>query len=93
MLHDWNTTKQQLEILEEKIQKYKTIIAKEMNKRDIDEIHEGDYIVKRRRNTKTYISKENVPEELWKRYSTKSSFDAFYLSKEKNKITGSKKNK
>jgi hypothetical protein len=83
ILQDWYESKKQLDALEKKIQKYKTSIAKEMNNRDVDQITESGFIVKRRRNTRSYITKGNVPEEIWNRYSSKSSFDAFFLSKKK----------
>jgi len=83
ILQDWYESKKQLDALEKKIQKYKTTIAKEMNNRDVDQITESGFIVKRRRNTRSYITKGNVPEEIWNRYSSKSSFDAFFLSKKK----------
>lgn len=36
-----------------------------MNKRDVDELSEGNYKVKRRRNTRSFTIKENVPETIF----------------------------
>lgn len=79
ILHKWYEAKQELNKLEEKINKYKVQITKEMNARDTDTISANGYKVSRRRNTRTYVSKESLPPELWKQYSTRSSFDAFFL--------------
>lgn len=80
-LRKWDDARKKIEILEDKLKKYKSAVAKEMNKREVDRLTSGGYIVTRRRNTKTYLSKENVPAEIWKEYSTRSSYDAFFLTK------------
>jgi len=81
-LQKWDEARKKMEILEEKLKKYKSLIAKEMNKRDIDRLSSGGFTVTRRRNTRTYLSKESVPAEIWKEYSTRSSYDAFFLAKQ-----------
>jgi len=78
-LHKWYEAKKKLENIEEKINKYKIKITKEMNRRDVDTLKEGKYSVSRRRNTRTSLSKENVPEAIWKEYSTRISYDSFHL--------------
>lgn len=81
ILQKWDETRKKIEILEEKIKKYKSVIAKEMNKKDVDRLSAGGLIVTRRRNTRTYLSKDSVPAEIWKEYSTRTSYDAFFISK------------
>lgn len=81
ILKKWDSSKEKLVILEKKIEKYKGIISKEMNKKNTDRLSTGNYNVQRRRNTRSFLSKENVPADIWKEYSTKSSYDSFYLSK------------
>ena len=83
ILVDWNDAKNKLEKLEERIKKYKNEICKEMNRRDTDKITEGKFCVTRRRNTRTYITKENLPEDIWKRYSSRCSYDALFLTENK----------
>ena len=80
-LQKWDETRKKMEILDEKIKKYKNIVAKEMNKKDVDRLSAGGFTVTRRRNTRTYLSKDSVPADIWKEYSTRSSYDAFFLSK------------
>ena len=84
-LSKWYESKKKLEILEEKIKKYKLILTKEINTKQTDKISTGDYTVTRRRNTRTYITKENLPEEIWKKYSTRCSYDALFLTKKSEK--------
>jgi len=80
-LQKWHEVKGKMDSLEEKLKKYKLTITKEMNSKNVDKISAGDFSVTRRRNTRTYITKENVPADLWKEYSTRCSYDAFFLVK------------
>ena len=79
-LRKWDDAKKKMEILDEKIKRYKNSIAKEMNKQNIDRLSEDGFTVTRRRNTRTYLTKDNVPSDIWKEYSTKCSFDSFFIS-------------
>ncbi len=83
ILSKWNDAKKKLETLTHRINKYKLRITKEMNSKDTDKISTSNYTVTRRRNTRTYVTRENVPEDIWKKYSTRCSFDALFLSKNK----------
>ena len=80
VLEKWHRDKEKIQILEEKLKKYKSIIGKEMNKRNVEKLSEGNFVVSRRKNTRTYLTKDNVPLEIWNRYATKCSFDAYFLS-------------
>lgn len=79
ILEKWHETKEKLNILEERLSKYKAQVAKEMNKRSVDKLSAGNFTVSRKRSTRTYLSKESVPESIWKEYATKCSFDVFTL--------------
>ncbi len=85
ILKDWNYAKKRLDEIEEEISKYKKLIAKEMNAREVNKLSEAGYSVSRRRITKSYLTKDSVPSDIWNRYSTKCSFDAFFLAAEKEK--------
>ena len=85
ILSKWNDAKNKLEDLEDSIKQYKLLISKEMNRRDTDKITCGKFSVTRRRNTRTYITKENLPEDIWNKYSSRCSYDALFLSEKKTK--------
>ena len=80
-LRKWDDSRKKMEILEEKQKKYKSIVSKERNRKDVDRLTAGGFTVTRRRNTRTSLSKDNVPTEIWKEYSTRISYDAFFLTK------------
>ena len=84
ILSKWDDAKKKLENLEEEIANCKLKVTKEMNNQDTDKISTENYTVIRRRNTRASVSKENLPEDIWKKYSTRCSYDAFYISKNKS---------
>jgi hypothetical protein len=79
ILEKWHEAKRKIDILESKLKKYKSDIGKEMNRKGVDKISSSKYTVSRRRATRTTLSKESVPEEIWKQYSTRSNYDVFSL--------------
>lgn len=83
ILEKWFEAKEKVGKLESRIEKYKAEIGKLMNAKDVDKISGQKYSVVRRRNTKTYVSKESLPPEIWKEYATKTSYDSFTLSLKK----------
>lgn len=83
ILIKWDEARAKLELLEEKLKKYKTMVSKEMDRKEVDKISIGAYTVTRRRNVRSTITKDNVPDHIWKEFATKSSYDAFFLVKSK----------
>ena len=81
ILEKWHDAKKKIEDYEDKINKYKSQIMKEMNRLGKDKISTDEFTVSRRRNVKRYLSKDTVPQEIWKQYSTECSYDAFFLTK------------
>lgn len=84
ILSKWDDAKKKLENIEQEISTYKLKVTKEMNSKDTDKISTDNYTVIRRRNTRAYVTKDNLPEDIWKKYSTRCSYDAFYISRNKS---------
>lgn len=78
-LHKWYQAKKKLKMLEDKIEKYKLEIMKEMNKKGVDKLSGDGYDITRRRNARTYVSKDSLPANLWNEYSTRTHYDSYYL--------------
>lgn len=81
ILDKWYESKEKLSRLEKKIEKYKKSIIKEMDKQKVNTLSTSKYKITRRKNTRTYLSKDSVPENIWKEYSTRSNYDSFFLTK------------
>ena len=83
ILEKWDTAREKMGILEEKIKKYKEEVEQEMNRRGATKLSIGKYTVTKRKSTRGYLSKETVPSDIWQKYSTRCSYDAFFLTKGK----------
>jgi hypothetical protein len=79
LLEKWSKDKVKLAKLEERIEKYKKLAGKIMDERDKDNLSSSDYLLKRRTQTRSTISKSDVPIDVWKNYSRQVSFQAYYL--------------
>lgn len=81
ILSKWYKYKQQQEELERKIKICREKVIKEMEHLHTDTISKNGYTVTKRRNTRTTISKESLPKDLWNQYSTRLTYDSYHLSK------------
>lgn len=81
ILDKWYKSKEKLSKLEKKIEKYKKKISFIMDKQKVNTLSTGKYKITRRKNTRTYLSKESVSENIWREYSTRSNYDSFFLNK------------
>jgi len=78
-LQKWNETKQQISLLEQQLDKYKSIANKLMKEKNTMEIKTPTHTLKKRTQIKEYISKNDIPIQLWHQYKNKTSFDVFTL--------------
>ncbi len=83
LLMKWHNIKQEINELEKKEEKFKRILSDIMLDRDTDVLKSGEWKVTKRSQNIPRLLKKDVPTDIWKRYSTVSSFDALYLSKNK----------
>lgn len=81
LLHRWSETKSKLKELETKCEKYKKLADKMMRKNNSNALTGSKYTVSKREITKTTISKQSVPPNIWEKYHTRVSYPAFYLQK------------
>ena len=68
---------------EKKLNKYKKKIQKLMEKDCINKINSSKYIVSRKKIQSTRLSKQNVPTEIWDRYSTITEYNTFNIKEVK----------
>lgn len=80
LLEKWASDKEKLAKLEKRIEKYKKIASELMDEEDTDILSGSDYFLKKRKQTRSTITKNDVPSEIWNQYSRKFSFYAYYLS-------------
>jgi len=83
LFNKWNEIKQEIKNLEKKEEKIKRIFQDIMLDRNVNVLQTSEWKVTKRSQNIPRLLKKDVPTDIWKRYSTVSSFDALYLSKNK----------
>lgn len=79
VLKKWKDSKDRVKMLEAKIDKCKRTIGKLMDRKGVNEISGYQYSVSRRSNTRTQLSKSNIPVDIWNKYSTRCTYDSYHL--------------
>ncbi len=85
LLNRWYDIKQEISELESKLSKCKSIIEKYMNDKDTDSVSNNTITATRREMSRTSISKKDLPESIWNKYSKESHFVTFTLRKKGKK--------
>ena len=92
LLDNWYKAKQEISILEKKCEKYKKAAEKLMSQTQKNTLKSTSYSLKKIDISKNTISKNDVPDEIWYRYSKRTSYNSFYLNtNDKNKKSPRKK--
>ena len=81
LLERWSQDKAEITEIEKRIDKYKKIAERIMNSQDTNTISSGPYTLKRSNMSRSTLTKQDVPESVWKQYSRTCSYPAYYLSK------------
>jgi hypothetical protein len=80
LLSNWYKTKQEITLLEQKCEKYKKVAEKIMCQKEKDVLKSDSYSLKKIDIVRSTISKNDVPNDIWEKYSKKSSYSSYYLS-------------
>lgn len=83
VLEKWYETKEKIEILKEKLEKYRNLVIYEMEKKGENKVENKFYSVQRKKMKKTYVSKDSLPSDIWKKYSISVSYDCLTIKKRK----------
>lgn len=83
LLEKWSEDKASLVEIEKRIEKYKRLANRIMNNQDTDKLSNTYYTLKRRELSRTTLTKQDVPNEIWKKYSRSVSYSAYYLTENK----------
>ena len=85
LLTKWFDLKETITKLESKMKEYKVVGEQIMIKNNTDELKNKIYCLKKKEITRSSISKDDLPDEIWERYSKKNTFSSFYISKNDSK--------
>jgi len=85
LLEKWNDTKEQISLLEKKLEKYKKYAERIMDNEDKDEIINSYYSLTRRNMSRMTLSKDDMPKDIWIKYSRNINYPMYILRKKKDK--------
>jgi hypothetical protein len=85
LLEKWHDTKEQISILEKKLEKYKKYAERIMDNEDKDEINNSNYSLTRRNMSRTTLSKDDIPKDIWNKYARNINYPMYILRKKKDK--------
>lgn len=83
LLQKWNDTKKEIASLEKKCEKYKKYVDAILENNDSDSLSSNNFILKKKIITKNTLSKNDVPKDIWNKYSKSCSYPAYYLTEKK----------
>jgi len=85
LLKTWMETKEKISELEKKCEKYKKIADKILYETDSNKILSSTYVLQRRIIQRRTLSKDNVPEDIWHKFSREIQYPSYILNKIKYK--------
>ena len=83
LLEEWDKTKQNISVLEKKLEKYKSVAKKIMDESGKNIIETDNFILKKKDMSRTSLTKKDIPNHLWEQYSKNIKFSSYYLNKKK----------
>lgn len=84
LLEKWHAAKQEISLLEKKCEKYKKYSELIMSQKNTDSLSNTNYSLTKREMNRTILAKDDVPTEIWNKYSKNISYPMFIIKKSKN---------
>ena len=85
VIRDWIKSKDELAKLELKVTKYRSQIEEYMKKKSVSTLQIDDSVVTLRNSSRSTVNKNDLPPDLWTKYSHKCEFTTLTCSKIKDK--------
>jgi hypothetical protein len=83
LLIKWHDAKEKIAELQKRVEKYKKLADKIMDVKGEDVVVTNDFTLRRRDMTRTTITKQDVPSDIWNEYCHKCTFKTYYLTQNK----------
>jgi hypothetical protein len=90
IIDKWNETKKQAKRLHELEEKYRLVIDKIMDKYETDKIQGTNLKISRYEIRRRFLTKENVPPEIYDKYAVQKTISCFRISGSKVKSRSKK---
>lgn len=83
LLENWHDTKKNITELEKKFDKYKKLAEKIMSSQNCSKLESKYYSLSKRKLTRQQLSRQNIPKDIWDKYSHEITYPVFYIKKKK----------
>lgn len=83
LMSKWDETRKQIAELETKLEKYKKVATKLMDKNGTNELKDNNFSLSRKNITRETLTKNDLPIDIWNRYSKRCTYQSFYLRNNK----------
>merc|ERR1712232_234900 len=81
VLEKWNWAKAEEAAMKKKVEECKTKIEAAMAKMDVTEITTKKYSITKRMQSREFVSKKDMPNEVWKKYAKTTEFPVLSFKK------------
>jgi hypothetical protein len=81
LLDKWYQTKNEIAELEKVLDKYKTHAERIMSSKNINVISNTKYSLTKREMNRSILAKDDVPKEVWNKYSKNINYNMFVIRK------------
>ena len=85
LLNTWMDTKQKIAELEKKCEKYKKVADKLLSDFKSNKLTSSSYILQKRLIQRRTLSKDNVPEDIWFKYSREIEYPSYIINRIKRR--------
>lgn len=80
LLNDWYDTREELKNAERHLTYLKKQATRLMDSNNVNTLKSKNYTLQRRKNSRRSLKKEDIPENVWEKYVSKTQFKSFSLS-------------
>jgi len=85
LLEKWYKIKQEIALLEKKCDKYKKYAEKIMNDQEVNLLSNQVYSLTKREMNRAVLLKEDIPRDIWNKYSKSITYPMYVIKKKKEK--------
>jgi hypothetical protein len=85
LLDKWYNIKQEIALLEKKCDKFKKYAERIMNDKDVNLLSNSVYSLTKREMNRSVLLKEDIPRDIWNKYSKSISYPMYVIKKKKEK--------
>ncbi len=79
LVKKWYESKRKASEYEKLAEKTRDLIVSYMEEKSLDTIKTDDYVVTKKSMSRNFLTKKDMPDEIWQKYSTNKTFDTYYI--------------